>query len=354
MIFICLGYTGGKSENIAHPTLDHQKSTLVTQALPKKHQISIIHSTKYRKGACENCGSATHARRDCLERPRKIGAKWSGQDICPDEISPETSNENAIILPGTKLLSNYDEKRDNWKNFESTTFKEHAEPLYEGLLSRFVSKTTSVEQEEETIVNQKLDFESKSRMTVRNLRIREDTAKYLQKNLSKEAIYDPKTRSLKASESGGSIQERWVRASFSDLSQLPAELDLFCWDQSRKSTLLPQASPTQVALEFEHYKKVPSPSNDQRRANLSLERDNQSHSMPSLKKDQQQAVAFPSKDDKSFVAHSSVWGSFWKEEGWWGYACCKSLDRHSSCVDVHLSQETSLKEAPTSKAPTSS
>ena len=27
---------------------------------------------KYKDGACENCGSMTHKRKDCLERPRKV------------------------------------------------------------------------------------------------------------------------------------------------------------------------------------------------------------------------------------------------------------------------------------------
>jgi pre-mRNA-processing factor SLU7 len=43
-------------------------------------------ATKYRKGACANCGAMTHPASECLERPRKLGAKWSGKDIQADEI----------------------------------------------------------------------------------------------------------------------------------------------------------------------------------------------------------------------------------------------------------------------------
>ena len=36
--------------------------------------------TKFRKGACTNCGAMTHKAKECLERPRKVGAKYSGLD----------------------------------------------------------------------------------------------------------------------------------------------------------------------------------------------------------------------------------------------------------------------------------
>jgi pre-mRNA-processing factor SLU7 len=62
-------------------------------------------ATKYRKGACENCGAMTHKKKvtleeqdrflhlrlqDCLERPRKVGAKFNGAKIGQDEFSQPT------------------------------------------------------------------------------------------------------------------------------------------------------------------------------------------------------------------------------------------------------------------------
>ena len=38
---------------------------------------------KFRKGACENCGAMSHKTKECMERPRKRGARWTGKDIRP-------------------------------------------------------------------------------------------------------------------------------------------------------------------------------------------------------------------------------------------------------------------------------
>ena len=42
-------------------------------------------ATKFRKGACENCGAMTHKSKECVERPRTKGAKLTGKHIAADE-----------------------------------------------------------------------------------------------------------------------------------------------------------------------------------------------------------------------------------------------------------------------------
>ena len=63
---------------------------------------------RYRKGACENCGAMTHKTKECFERPRKRGAKYTRNNFCHDEyIKP---------LP---YKNDYEGKRDRWNVYET-------------------------------------------------------------------------------------------------------------------------------------------------------------------------------------------------------------------------------------------
>lgn len=175
---------------------------------------------KYRKGACENCGAMTHKKIDCVERPRKRGAKFSGKNIQADEVL-QTFN------------GDYDAKRDRWNGYDPASYKTVVDE-YEAIEAarqkareeqidaqtstdlaavKKVAKKDKGEDDEDfgssdeddededkyadaaDQVGQKLD--TKTRITVRNLRIREDTAKYLINLDPESAHYDPKTRSMR-------------------------------------------------------------------------------------------------------------------------------------------------------------
>src|ERR1700722_13711205 len=66
-------------------------------------------ATKFRKGACENCGAMTHKTKECLSRPRKQGAKWTGKDIQADEV-----------VEDVKL--GWDAKRDRWNGYDAREY----------------------------------------------------------------------------------------------------------------------------------------------------------------------------------------------------------------------------------------
>ena len=53
---------------------------------------------KYRKGACKNCGAMTHKATECMDRPRKIGAWKTGEDIKKDEVVQAQFNFTCVTL----------------------------------------------------------------------------------------------------------------------------------------------------------------------------------------------------------------------------------------------------------------
>ena len=165
----------------------------------------------------------THKRQDCLERPRKKGAKYTNRNIAPDEVTQH-------------IEAGYDAKRDRWNGYDPAEHKqiyeeyEAVEAERQRLREEEIDKQTTTDMaavrkvakagkaegkegdpdfgssdEEDAdedkyadaadAVGQKMD--TKTRITVRNLRIREDTAKYLINLDPSSAYYDPKTRSMR-------------------------------------------------------------------------------------------------------------------------------------------------------------
>ncbi|XP_033373564.1 pre-mRNA-splicing factor SLU7 isoform X3 [Parus major] len=242
-------------------------------------------ATRYRKGACENCGALTHKKKDCMERPRKVGAKYTGMNIAPDEhVQPQ-------------LMFDYDGKRDRWNGYNP---EEHMKIVEEYSKVDLAKRTLKAQKLQEELASGKLEqvnsprhpwgeeesnsqterdhnsedededkyaddidmpgqnFDSKRRITVRNLRIREDIAKY-----------------------GG--QEH--------LDAPPAEL------------LLAQ---TEDYVEYSRHGTVI--------------------------KGQEKAIACSKyEEDVKINNHTCIWGSYWKE-GKWGYKCCHSFVKYSYCT----------------------
>lgn len=144
-----------------------------------------------------------------MERPRKIGAKFTGEEIAPDEHAQPN------------LSLDFDGKRDRWNGYDANEYlaivedfqkieeaKRHlkAEKLKTGqelgeLPDNMVLDEDVPEEDEDKYVDDAdmpgTKVDSKQRITVRNLRIREDVAKYLRNLDPNSAYYDPKTRSMR-------------------------------------------------------------------------------------------------------------------------------------------------------------
>ena len=234
------------------------------------HQIKgILESeqilTKFRKGACENCGSMTHKTKECVDRPRKVRAKYSGADIKPDEF----------LINGPE---DFDGKRDRWASYDPKEYEdvvktfemieeerrklkeaEAEDDLKKGILLNDKEDKNSgqeLEADEEKYAEavdmpgQKVD--TKTRITVRNLRIREDTAKYLRNLDIDSAYYDPKTRSMRENPNQDKDPSQLTYAGdnfvrISGDSQKVTDLQVFAWQAyERGEDISLQANPSEV------------------------------------------------------------------------------------------------------------
>ncbi|KAJ3059113.1 mRNA splicing protein [Podochytrium sp. JEL0797] len=351
----------------------------------------------------------THKTRDCLDRPRPVSntAKNVGKTISADEVV-------------TNLSLGFDAKRDRWNGYdasehqkiikdwelvdekrrkqrEEATLKELAElaekegaEVEESGLGveggKKVGATVSLDAERKQLlalldddeeqdgdedkyadaadqIGQKLD--TKSRTTVRNLRIREDTAKYLLNLDQNSAYYDPKTRSMRdnpnAEKNPDDLQyagDNFVRWT-GDAPKM-AKLQMFAWQNaggpasqgSEASQLHLQANPTMGEILFrEHERKKESVAEVKKDSVLSrYGGEEHLHAPPKellmaqtehyveysqtgkvILGQEKATVRSKYEEDVFPQNHKSVWGSYWAA-GRWGYACCHSFTRSSYCT----------------------
>ncbi|CAF1664565.1 unnamed protein product [Adineta ricciae] len=405
-------------------TYDHEKPTLKHQRIhPEKtktfdtlnewyargHADKV--ATRYRAGACENCGAITHKRKDCVERPRRLGARFTGTDFAPDEY----------IQPNINL--SFDGKRDRWngidlnwhqrkihdehdrlaeakKILKAQKLDEEAEAEEQAEASATASNTDDSEsvvtvaakpdaseskpkskkvdsddddEDEEYKYTDSMDMpgqhvDSKQRISVRNLRIREDTAKYLLNLDANSAYYDPKSRSMRDNPFAGTnkdpsqvpyLGDNFVR--YSGDAKNFAVSQIFAWEATDKGVSVhTQADPTKLELlnkEF-HEKKSQFVKTNQQQLIERYGGEEYLNSIPRelvveaqteqyveynrlgkvIKGDQRATVKSKYVEDVYENQHTSVWGSYWHNHRW-GYACCHLLMRQSYCPGTVIEEK---------------
>ncbi|XP_017092202.2 pre-mRNA-splicing factor Slu7 [Drosophila bipectinata] len=356
-------YYGSQGPTLKHQRPQHEDERgQLDKRGPKGLDTTRI-VTKFRKGACENCGALTHKRKDCLERPRKVQAKYAESILVHDE---HLVNDEAV---------NYDEKRDRWSSYDPANHREIIEEYEkveeakrqlkaEKLKNDPDAEISDEEGNEDKYVDEvdmpgtKVD--SKQRITVRNLRIREDTAKYLRNLDPNSAYYDPKTRSMRdnpnpqvPAEEAEFAGENFVRFSGDTTAQATAQL--FAWEAHGKGVdvhLL--AEPTKLELlqkEYEQKKEqfksstkthivekyggeehlqVPPKSLLLAQTEEYIEYSRSGKVIKGVEKPKARSIY---EEDVYINNHTTVWGSFWNA-GRWGYKCCKSFIKNSYCVGM--------------------
>ncbi|KAL3471304.1 mRNA splicing protein [Aspergillus californicus] len=343
-------------ESSANDYLDHQrlqKSSTDQSKWYDRGKRAGPAATKFRKGACENCGAMTHKTKECLSRPRKQGAKWTGKDIQADEIV-----QNVDL--------GWDAKRDRWNGYDAGEYRQVVEEYEELENIKRQSKNDTADgddlkeeyPEQEARYAEESDMGRQQSTATRNLRIREDTAKYLLNLDLDSAKYDPKTRrmvDMGAQEDQAAAlvaEENFVRAS-GDAAEFE-KAQQYAWEAQERGTqkVHLQANPTSGEISRKkELADVETKRQAQRKA-LVEKYGGEQHLQHTPLRDtmvveSEQYVEYdetgaikgaPKKAAKSKYPediltnnHKTVWGSWWHNFQW-GYACCFSTVKNSYCT----------------------
>jgi pre-mRNA-processing factor SLU7 len=210
-------------------------------------------------------------------------------------------------------------------------------------------------------------------MTVRNLRIREDTAKYLRNLDLQSAHYDPKTRSMRENPTPDDHpSDAFVRGG--EGGGKSSALQKFAGDNVNRGTgeavgferlaghasaafdkgqeIHPQAGPSAAELLYKQFREKKSKLAEQTRSSILDTYGDASVKQPApeglllgqteayseydragrlLRGAERAAQKSRYEEDIYDQNHTAVWGSFWKG-GIWGYACCRSHQKGSYCT----------------------
>ncbi|CAH2038993.1 unnamed protein product [Thlaspi arvense] len=194
--------------------------------------------------------------------------------------------------------------------------------------------------------------------TVRNLRIREDTAKYLLNLDVNSAHYDPKTRSMREDPLPDAdpndkfyLGDNQYRNSGQALEF--KQLNMHSWEAFDKGQdMHMQAAPSQAELLYKNFKVAKDKLKSQTKDTIMEKYGNAStvdeipmelllgQSERQVEYDRagriikgQEVILPKSKYEEDVYAnnHTSVWGSWWKDHQW-GYKCCQQTIRNSYCT----------------------
>ncbi|KAL7679574.1 putative pre-mRNA-splicing factor SLU7 domain-containing protein [Plasmopara halstedii] len=407
-------YLGDSGPSLKHQTLQHQARLLSIHEADElyikgRKQQAIIETgqqRKWRKGACKNCGAMSHKTNECVERPRKVGAWKTNKDLKNDEVVVDVRSEKYGKLA-------FDAKRDKWLGYnpmehiktieryekvDAARKKLRADEINKKLqesADKKKDKKAELKNQNKEEGNSELDSDSdyesdmesqdeefrdhdeglmftervarqggvggaQMKTTVRNLRIREDTAKYLRNLNPNSAYYDPKTRSMRDNpnpelnpEDTTYVGDNMTR--FTGDAQKLASAQLFAWEAYAKGTdIHPIANPSQAEFLKKQYEKRKAALEKEKSSKILAKYGGQQHLEAPPKelllaqsehyveyssdgrviKGRERALVRSKYIEDAFENnHTKIWGSWFdRSDMMWGYACCHSKVRNSYCT----------------------
>lgn len=380
--------------------------------------------TKFIKGACENCGATTHTKKDCVERPRQLKAVHSKKNLMPDEhiVANQVGYEGKRDRWNGWEADDDKERIEEWEKVEAERRRVKAAEMQERakLKERLKAQKKDLKKkrkqrrrqirriaegrnadgtdsdgtngtdtdgdsdtdtdtdsdsdasDDEDLGEKMKDFDKttaavatkdeKLRTTTRNLRIREDTAKYLLNLDVNSAFYDPKSRSMRANplahlkeeEQGAYKGDNFVRNAGDSKSLL--DLTLFAWDAYKHGEKVHDtAQPTQALKMYEVFKNRSKNLKEEQQKELVEKYGGDEHmNAPQeilfsqndnyveyardgriLKGRERAYVKSKYEEDVLTGNHTSVWGSFYDAAtGRFGYKCCHQTSRRAYCLPL--------------------
>lgn len=326
--------------NYKKPTLQHQRNLLEKRRnfdaldtwYPRGRDATSKKAapTKWKHGSCTNCGASTHTEKNCLELPRKVGAKWSGKHLRGDDVKKT-------------LNLSWEAKRDRWNGYNPDEYR-HVVKRYEKINQEREKASAELGDEE------KVKEEGGAVVTSgggRNLRIREDTAKYLYNLDENSAYYDPKTRSMRADPTphinpedkdfAGDNFERYT----GEVAEI-AKQQLHALEASEAGRDLAhmQAEPSRFEATYREFERKKKSLNEQRQKQILdkyggkqfFEKPKPLVEAEKIARERK-AKGLPDATCEVVLEgnHTKPWGSFFSD-GKPGYACCHQTTRGAFCT----------------------